>query len=204
MVDSRANTQMKPTRITVEKAIVRLKSFSCLDENTINSRENEKVHERNSREVVPRFVRTKIPAMTNVQECRSEDTGVGPSIASGNQSWVIAVTDLNCIARTKPKSAILDVIPAAESAVIRVIANVETRIRSRTSPARLNPIAEKDDDDVKLRLEKVPMSRKLIRPMDSQPKSRSRRPAELTDSQTEKRKSTNLAVKLRYVGSNSR
>ena len=195
---------MKPTRITVEKAIVRLKSFSCLDENTTNSRETEKVVERNSREVVPKFVKTKIPAMTKVQECSSEDTGVGPSIASGSQSWVIAVTDLNCIASTKPKSAILDVIPAAEFAVIPVIANVETRIRSKTSPARLNPIAEKDDDDVKLRLRKVPMSRKLISPMDSHPRSRIKSPTELTDSQTEKRKSTNLAVKLRYVGSNSR
>lgn len=195
---------MKPTRITVEKAIVRLKSFSCLDENTTTSRETEKPHERNSGEVVPRFVKTKIPAMTNVQECRSDDTGVGPSIASGSQSWAIAVTDLNCIARTKPKIATLDVIPAAEFDLIPVIANVETRIRSRTSPARLNPIAEKDEDDVKLRLRKVPMSRKLINPMDSHPKSRSKRPAELTDSQTEKRKSTNRIVKLRYEGSNSR
>jgi hypothetical protein len=33
--------------------------------------------------------------MTKVQECRSEDTGVGPSIASGNQSQVTKITDLN-------------------------------------------------------------------------------------------------------------
>jgi len=195
---------MKPTRITVEKAIVRLKSFSWRDENTTNSRETEKVHERNSGEVVPKFVKTKIPAMTKVQECNSEETGVGPSIASGSQSWVIAVTDLNCIARTNPKNAIFDDTPAAEFAVVPVIANVETRITSKKSPARLNPMAEKDEDDVKLRLRKVPMSRKLISPIDSQQKSSSKRPAELTDSQTEKRKSTNLIVKLRYEESNSR
>lgn len=54
--------------------------------------------------VVPRLANTKIPAMTSVQECKSEDTGVGPSIASGNQSCEIEVTDLNCIAKMNPKS----------------------------------------------------------------------------------------------------
>jgi hypothetical protein len=52
--------------------------------------------------VNPKFVNENIPAMTRVQEWRSEDTGVGPSIASGSQSCVIADTDLNCMARISP------------------------------------------------------------------------------------------------------
>jgi len=84
------------------------------------------------------------------------------------------------------------------------IASVETKTRRSTSPIRLNPMAEKEEDVVKLRFRKVPIRRKLINPIHSQPKRSSNVAAELTVSQTENKNSTNRIVKLRYVGSNSR
>ena len=55
VVDSRAKTQMKPTRTMVETAIARLKSFSNLAENVTTAREMEKRTERISMEMLPRL-----------------------------------------------------------------------------------------------------------------------------------------------------
>lgn len=79
-----------------------MKSISIRDPRVTANIETPKATISPVEAVNPKFVNEKIPAMTRVHECRSEDTGVGPSIASGNQSCVIADTDLNCIAKISP------------------------------------------------------------------------------------------------------
>lgn len=68
----------------------------------------------------------------------------------------------------------------------------------------MKAIAEYAEELVKLREEKVPMSRKLMRPIDSQPNSRSKSPAAFTDNHTENRKRTSRRANPTYEKSNSR
>jgi hypothetical protein len=97
----------------------------------------------------PKFIyhiESVTPATTIVEECNKDETGVGPSIAMGNQYERIQIADLPRTA-TKQKIQFL-VIPT-------------NNIMIKKSPIRLYNTAAMDEDNASDRCQK-PIKRKLI------------------------------------------
>jgi hypothetical protein len=88
-----------------------------------------------------------------VDECNKEETGVGPSIAIGNQYEKIQIADLPNTA-TKQK--------------IQLPVILTTNIIRKKSPIRLYSTAAIEEDKASDRCQN-PMSKKLIRPIPSHP-----------------------------------
>lgn len=131
----RTSIQMNPTMMTVLNAIVLLKSFSSSERKMIVPNESRNRLARKLSNSTPRFQNEKIPAMTSVQECSKLETGVGPSIASGSQRYEIPTTDLKMSAEIRRKTAGVSREAQAKSRTV-------TANKRKTSPTRLNPIAE--------------------------------------------------------------
>lgn len=148
---------------------------------------------------------TKIPAITRVHECSRLDTGVGPSIASGNQSHVVATTDLNEAITSNPVTA--NAVP--DVSVLnpgKTQSDVATTVASSTSPTRLKPIAENEEELARDRLFHVEISEKLTIPTISHPSRRAKlvETPTLTTNQTVSRKLHSVKANLHQYRSNSR
>ena len=86
------------------------------------------------------MINTKIPAITKVAECKSEETGVGPSIASGNHRKERDKTDLNDSEINRTKNHVVEnVIPTKKPLHARATKRIKPK-----SPKRLNKIAEEE------------------------------------------------------------
>lgn len=110
---------------------------------------------------------TNIPAITSVHECSSDDTGVGPSIASGSHSHVKPITDLKIVTiKSAVNIGVLSGVSVEPEQ--KLVENVATINPRTTSPIRLKPIAENAEESVKERPIKFPINKKLIMPTDSQ------------------------------------
>lgn len=83
--------------------------------------------------------------------------------------------------------------------------DIKPTINSRkTSPTRLNPIAEKAEDVVNDREYQVPISKKLIIPTTSHAINNKNVPVEFRTNQTASKNETNLSANAKYCGSNSK
>lgn len=199
--------------ITVDPAIVRLASFSASgDKETRNSESDIP-----SKIVVetpdprPNIVEgsaytVKIPAITRVQEWSRAETGVGPSMASGNQSQESPITDLKSETKSKIEPIAVTGDESCENPTIPVPI-AETHPARSTSPILLKPIAESDEEKVKERLNQVEIRQKDTIPTTSHDKiNRNKLPEPLvpTTSQTVRRKDTKVRRNLTNVLSNSR
>lgn len=102
------------------------------------------------------------PAMTRVHECSNEETGVGPSIASGNHKKVHAETDLNIAHITKSKYN--DILTFAVSCTMHIFAMAKFKNKS---PHLLKVIAKTDARVVAARSDQCAISRNEINPMHS-------------------------------------
>ena len=112
--DESASAHSVVQTATVEAAISRLESSSPFErEKAAVPRPRTSVRPKKVG-VIPQgiLLQVAIPAITRVQEWSSELTGVGPSIASGNQRAVIPETDFNIKARS---SRLLGLTPKASS-----------------------------------------------------------------------------------------
>jgi hypothetical protein len=85
-------------------------------------------------------------ATTMVEECNRDETGVGPSIAIGNQYDIIQIADL-------PRTAIKQ--------KIQFLVTLITNIIRKKSPTRLYSTAAIEEDNASDRCQK-PIKRKLI------------------------------------------
>ena len=182
---------------TVEAATVRFESFSTREARIRKSRERRAMRPKPKLNRRVELTMTKIPAMTRVQEWSREETGVGPSMASGSQRYVKKQIDLRERARTKRPKRGPEEVQAEKARTVRTMAK-------RTSPIRLNPMAEKAELSVKDRFSQVPMRLKLTNPTISQQNRAENNEIEEIKTQTVKRKHPSFRMKLRKVGSNSR
>lgn len=128
-------TQINPTIITVEKATVRLKSFSSVAVKTTKTKLPIPAATTGIETAIPKLKSENTPAMTSVQECNKLDTGVGPSIASGSQRKFRTITDFKVrqINNVVKIELVVTAVPSAK---------IDNAIRRKTSPSRLKPMAE--------------------------------------------------------------
>lgn len=205
--------KISPTITTVDPATARFASFSATGASETKRSDIENVKKSAHAPADPKPVvwdgiakTTKMPAMTRVHEWSSADTGVGPSIASGSQSQEIPITDLKIETVKIPRPKEVTGLESANNPTFHnpAVATIPART---TSPMRLKPIAESEEEKVKDRANQVEIRQKLTSPTSSQPKiSRNMfpDPAFPTTSQTVSRNATNVSRNFVNPLSNSR
>ena len=205
--------KISPTITTVDPATVRFASFSATGASETKSKDTENSKKSDHGPEDPNPVAcvgiaktTKIPAMTKVHEWSNADTGVGPSIASGSQSQEIPITDLKIETPKIPRLKKATGLESADNPTFHdpAVATIPART---TSPMRLKPIAESEEEKVKDRANQVEIRQKLTSPTSSQPKI-SRNvfpdPGFPTTSQTVSRKATKVSRNFVNPLSNSK
>jgi len=146
--------------------------------------------------MIPKFRNVKSPAMTRVAECNKLETGVGPSMASGSHKKVVTCTDFRINASRKKRFRI------EKLSVVRD--EIAVTINKKTSPIRLNPIAENAEEIVRVREYHVEISMKLTRPTISHDTKRRNVPEEFNTNQTASRNANKRRTKPDHWESNSR
>lgn len=114
--------------------------------------------------------------------------------------------DLNRVAN-KITSRKLDPDDSNSETPVEHVATFATTTAKRTSPIRLNPSADKLEENVSDRDDQVPIRRKLTIPTTSQKKKETKKPDNPPDPitpQTERRKIQRVSANLTKVLSNSR
>jgi hypothetical protein len=82
-------------------AIVRFTSFSLLPRIAVSRKLTIITNWKREFTRIPVLKKQKRPAMTKVAECSKLETGVGPSIASGNHKKVVTCTDFRKSAKRR-------------------------------------------------------------------------------------------------------
>jgi hypothetical protein len=132
-------TQRNVHMIAVEAATIRLRSTSCFDMKPVRRNEPRQSSTVMRSKETFHLENENSPAITSVQEWSREETGVGPSIASGSHRLTRVETDLSMQARSS--NVRWKLIWLSETKVTPAKASPNRRARS---PKRLKPIAEKD------------------------------------------------------------
>lgn len=146
------------------------------------------------------FMNTKIPAITKVAECKSEETGVGPSIASGNHRKVNDKIDLKDSEKKSTKSHVAENSKSAK----KPLHASTTKIIKPKSPNLLNKIAEEEPCTAEERESQWPIRRKLMNPKISQESKNPKCESENVTRTTVKKKPISLSEKSIKWGSNSK
>lgn len=195
-----ATTIHKNTTMTaVDAATIRLKSFSDLEKTLVRMNAPKKISATKKEICKLSLEKVNKPAITNVQECSKLDTGVGPSIASGNHKLKMVETLFNIVAKSNSKMDEL----MTELVKISTEASANRKIIA-TSPTRFQPIAVNAPRVTVVFSDQCPISLKLMKPTNSHVSNHSwKSPTEMT-AHTENKNKTNFREKSTNVGSNSR